>query len=112
MISMERVKRGVARYLDEEFTKKMTGWQKWVFGAGAALYLENASSEIQKLQEMPAVKTLGIVDEAGNIAVDKIYQQLKIQAQKGPITFTIPMIGSVTLNESDVDKLYTCIVQA
>jgi hypothetical protein len=109
---MDRVKRGVARYLDEEFTKKMTGWQKWVFGAASSMYIENAGEVILKVKEHPAVKTLGIMDESGNVAVDKIYQQLKAQAQKGPINFEIPMIGSLTLNESDVDKLYTCIVQA
>ena len=41
MVSMDRVKRGIAKYLDDEFTNKMSGWHKWVFGAGAAMLLEN-----------------------------------------------------------------------
>lgn len=112
MVSMDRVKRGLARYLDEEFTNKMNGWQKWVFGAAAAMFLENFSSTVQQLQENPVVKALGIFDGSGNVSIERIRQQLKVQAQKGPISFDIPMLGSVTLNETDVDKLYTFIMQA
>lgn len=112
MVSMDKVKRGLARYLDEEFTNKMTGWQKWVFGAGAAMFLENLTSIAQKLKSNPMVEYIGLLDESGNVAVERIYQQLRIQAQKGPITFEIPMLGSVTLRDTDVDKLYNYIMQA
>lgn len=112
MVSIDRVKRGIARYLDSELINKMTGWQKWVFGAGAAMYLENFGSTVSKLREHPMVNALGIINESGDIAVEKLYQQLRIQAQKGPITFDIPMIGHVTLSEVDVDKLYQYIMQA
>lgn len=112
MVSMERVKRGLARYLDEEFTNKMGGWQKWVFGAAAAMYLENFSAAMQHLQENPVVKALNLFDGSGNVSVERIHQQLTLQAQKGPITFDIPMLGSVTLSETDVNKLYTFIMQA
>lgn len=111
MVSIDRVKRGIARYLDSELIK-MTGWQKWVFGAGAAMYLENFASVVSKLREHPAVNALGIINETGDIAVEKLYQHLRIQAQKGPITFDVPMVGRITLSEADVDKLYQYIMQA
>lgn len=112
MVSMDKFKRGVARYLDEEFTNKMTGWQKWVFGAGSAMYLENLSTSMERLKNNELVKGLGILDENGNINVEKMHRYLQEQARKGPVTFTIPMIGTVTLSDSDVEKLYTLIMQA
>ena len=112
MVGMDRVKRGIARYIDDEFINKMSGWQKWVFGAGAAMYLENFAANMQKLAENPIVKSLGILDGAGNVAVERLHQQLRVQAQKGPITFDVPMMGTITLNETDVEKLYNYIMQA
>ena len=112
MISMDKVKRGIARYIDEEFTNKMSGWQKWVFGAGIAMFIENFTSNMQRLKENPVVKSLGLMDDMGNVAVERLHQQLKVQAQKGAVTFEIPMLGTVTLRENDVDKLYNYIMQA
>ena len=112
MVSIDKVKRGVARYLDEEFTNKMSGWQKWVFGASAGMYLENFSHTVERIGKNELVKGLGIIDEANNIDVDKLRKYFAAEAGKGPITFTAPMIGAVTLNAADIEKLYTCIMQA
>ena len=112
MVSIDKVKRGLARYLDEEFTNKMTGWQKWVFGVGAAMFLENLTSISQTLKRNPMVEYISLMDESGGVAVERIHQQLRIQAQKGPVTFDVPMLGSITLHESDVEKLYNYIMQA
>ena len=112
MVSIERVKRGAARYLDDEFTNKMSGWQKWVFGAGAGMYLENLGATVDRLHKSELVKGLGIMDDAGNIDTDKLRRYFLAEAQKGSITFDVPMIGRVTLNESDVEKLYRYIEEA
>lgn len=112
MISSEQIKRGAARYLDEEFTAKLTGWRKWAVGAGGAMALENLDSALLTLKENPAVRALNVLDEAGNVNIDRVYSYVLKEAQKGPVTFTVPVIGPVTLNERDVEKLYTCIVQS
>ena len=44
--------------------------------------------------------------------LDIPYTCLKTEASKGPVTTNIPLIGNVTLNETDVDKLYTLIKQS
>ena len=81
-------------------------------GAGAAMALGNLDASLSALREHPAVKALGSFDEAGNVDLDKIYTCLKTEAAKGPVTTNIPLIGNVTLNETDVDKLYTLIKQS
>lgn len=112
MVTLEQIQRGAARYVDEEFTAKLNGWQKWAVGAGAAMALENLEGTMRALQEHPAVKAMGVFDEAGDVDIDRIYAGLKAQAQKGAVTTRIPLIGDVTLNEMDVEKLYTFISQS
>lgn len=112
MVTLNQIKRGAARYIDEEFTAKLTGWRKWAVGAGGAMALENLDAALLTLKENPAVRALNVLDEAGNVDIDRIYSHVRAEAQKGFVTFSVPMIGAVTLNERDVEKLYTCIVQS
>ena len=112
MVSIDRIKRGVARYFDDEFTNKMSGWQKWVFGAGAAMYLENLGATVDRLRKNELVKGLGIMDEMGNVDLDKLRRYFLAEAQKGPITFNVPMLGAVTINDGDIEKLYRYIQEA
>lgn len=112
MIALDRVKRGAARYIDTEFTAKLTGWQKWAVGAGAALFLDNFNSAVERVKDNEAVKLLGVFGENNAVDVEKLYRYLKREADKSPITVSVPMLGAVTLNASDVEKLYTCIMQS
>ena len=112
MVTMDQIKRGAARYVDEEFTAKLSGWQRWAVGAGAAMALENLEVSMSGLLENHAVRAMGVLDEAGNVNLDRVYEAFKKQAQKGPVTFQAPLLGAVTINEQDVDKIYTCILQA
>ena len=112
MVTMDQIKRGAARYVDEEFTAKLSGWQRWAVGAGAAMALENLDVSMSGLRENLAVRAMGVLDEAGNVNLDRVYEAFKKQAQKGPVTFQAPLLGAVTINEQDVDKIYTCILQA
>lgn len=112
MVTMDQIKRGAARYVDEEFTAKLSGWQRWAVGAGAAMALENLEVSMSGLLENHAVRAMGVLDEAGNVDLDRVYEAFKKQAQKGPVTFQAPLLGAVTINEQDVDKIYTCILQA
>ena len=112
MVSIERVKRGAARFLDEEFTNKMTGWQKWVFGAAAGMYLENITTVAERLRSNELIKGLAIMDESGNVDVEKLYRHFYAEAQKGPVTFTVPVLGTVTMSGGDVEKLYRYIEEA
>ena len=112
MVTIDQIKRGAARYVDEEFTAKLSGWQRWAVGAGAAMALENLEVSMSNLQKSPAVRAMGVLDEVGNVDLDRVYEAFKKQAQKGPVTFQAPLLGAVTINEQDVDKIYTCILQA
>lgn len=110
MVSLAQAKNGAARYIETEFCRKLNGWQKWVFGAGAALLLENLESVVSKLRGNAVVEMMDIFAENGDVDIEKVYQYVKVEARKGSISFEAPILGVVTMDESDVDKLYTYIV--
>lgn len=109
MYEYNKVLNGVAKYIDTEIVDKISGWKKWVIGSGVGLALSNMTEVFNQLKSNEFVKLLNIIDKDDKIDVDKIYQELKKQALKGAITFDMPMLGPITLNERDVEKLYELI---
>lgn len=110
MVTLQQVQHGLSKYVSNELTSKMTGAQKWIFGAGAELYIGNIGSIFNKLKVHPMVSALGIIDEQDQIDIDKLYNVLLHQADNGPMTVDIPLAGAFTFNRSDVEKLYGYIV--
>ena len=109
MYNLGQVVGGISNYLDAEILGKITGWQKWIVGAGLGLSINKATNIFNELKNNAMIKTLEIIDDNDMIDVDTLYREVKKQARKGPITFNVPMIGNLTLNESDVDKIYNNI---
>lgn len=109
-VTLAQVQHGVERYISAEFLSKLSGVQKWVIDAAAAMYLANAGAIFENVKKNPLIAALGIIDEQDRIDVDKLYKNFKEAAKKGPATISVPLLGAVTLNESDVDKLYNFIV--
>ena len=112
MATVTQIQNGIAKYIDEEVVAAMPGWQKWVFGAGASIALNNLPATIERVKNTEVVKMLGVIDAQGNIDMAKIYQGVKKQSAKGPVTFEIPAMGKMTLNDADVDKIYRYITNA
>jgi hypothetical protein len=51
-----------------------------------------------------------IINDKDEIDIELIYREIKKQAQKSAVTVDIPLAGTLTLNEQDVDKLYGMIM--
>ena len=109
MATLAQVKAGAAAYIEQEIIAKIDGWQKWVAGAAVSMALNRADGIFDVLKQNPAIKLLGVIDDSGNIDIEALYTEFKRQAQRGPISFDVPMVGRLTLNESDVDKIYANI---
>lgn len=109
MYEYTKVLNGITTYIDREIVDKISGWQKWVVGSGIGIAMSNSTNVFNELKKNQFVKMLGVIDKDDKIDVEKIYKELKKQARKGAITFDVPLIGTMTLNEQDVDKLYQYI---
>lgn len=111
-VNIGQIQMGAASYIDDEIVSKISDWRRWVLGAGSSLYLAKAADIFAELKKQPYVTMLGIVDENDMVDLDALYNEFKKQASRGPITFEMPMIGPITLNEADVDKIYAAISRA
>lgn len=109
MYDLTHVINGLTKFIDNEILVKITGWQKWVIGAGAGMALSKSTNLFNEIKNNPMVKSLGVINNDDLIDVDTLYKELRKQAQKGAITFDVPMMGALTLNEHDVEKLYMYI---
>lgn len=110
MVTVAQVQSGIQKYINNEFLNKLTGVQKWAVDAFSAMYLLNAGNIFGSLKVNPLVAALGVIDEQDHIDIDKLYKHFKAAAGKSPATISVPLLGAVTLNEGDVDKLYNYIV--
>ena len=111
-VNVSQLQAGLTKYLDAEFMQKLTGVQKWVFGAAAAMMLGNFGGVYEKVMTNPVVAMMGVIDENEHIDIDKLYRYFKAEAQKSPASIQLPGIGMVTLTEQDVDRLYSYTVNS
>lgn len=109
MFEYNKVINGIAKYIDIEIVDKIGGWKKWVIGSVVGVTLSNGTEVFNQLKNNDFIKMLGIIDKNDKIDIDKIYKEMKKQAKKSSITFNVPMIGAMTLNEQDLDKMYEFI---
>lgn len=110
MVTVAQVQSGIQKYINNEFLNKLAGVQKWAVDALSAMYLLNSGNIFENLKANPFVAALGVIDEQDHIDIDKLYKHFKAAAGKSPATISVPLLGAVTLNEGDVDKLYNYIV--
>lgn len=95
-------------YIEHELVPTVTGWQKWIFGMGAGILMQKADKVYASIKDNKILHTLDLID-GDNIDVDLLYNELIKQANKGPVTIEIPLLGNLTLHRQDVDTLYNYI---
>lgn len=110
MYHYKEVIEGLVSFVDHELVPKMTGLNKWLFGTGAGIVAHKGEHIFHALKEIELLHTLELIEEE-KINVECIYKELLRQADKGEITIEIPMIGAITLDRSDVEKMYRYILE-
>lgn len=100
---------GLVEFVDHELVPKMTGLNKWIFGTGAGIVASKGEHIFHSLKEVPLLHTLDLID-GDMVNVECLYKELLRQADKGGVEVEIPMIGTIKLDKSDVEKLYRYIL--
>lgn len=112
MVSIDKIEKGVANYLDGELMPQLqnNGLEKVIIGTMASLMIRKSGAIIEGYKDNKVVKMLGIMDDNGNIDVDIIAEELKKNITKDGVKVDIPVIGALTFHKDDVDKLYDYIM--
>lgn len=110
MVTLAQVRTGLERYIEAEIISQIADWRKWVIGAAASMALDKSTDIFNQLKGNPMVKALGVIDDQDMIDIDRLHAEFAKQAQRGAITIDVPMLGALTLNAHDVDRLYQYIM--
>jgi len=111
-VPFEKVCAGLSRFFVEEVVPKMgAGQNPFLLGMADSIIRKKGPDFIQGMArpmlENPWLKRTGLVDEAGNVDVDTLYQAAKEQVSKTPecvIDLPYPL-GKLTLRNADIEKL-------
>ena len=112
-MEFERVIKGITKYLNNEIYAGMNDWQEMLARIAVSRMIGNTNNLKNALINNPFVRTFAIIDENGDVDVEGLMQDIKSQlAEKGKITFTLPMFGNFTFTPADVEKLHRDILEA
>lgn len=108
--STEQVVRGLISYADNEIIIKLPTSGKWLLGTVMGVATNKTANIIEDLKRNPVISMLGLVDSENNIDIDALISALKSSADKyGKLTVDVPMLGTMTFNTNDIERLRTYI---
>ena len=108
MVSMDKVQRGVATFLDRELMPTLEGWDKVLVGGGAGL----AVAKLPKIINMyPIASTLEIYDKASNqVDIDALYNAVMPYMGENALPLKIPYLGlTMKIGKPQIETLYKYI---
>ena len=105
MIPAQRIAAGAAAYIEREILPHLSMSKALIAGAAAALYLRQIDDIIAKIP-----KGMNITDEYGNVDLDAVCDALK-QNMHEPVPIDLPLIGRMTFDQAEIDKLRRYIME-
>ena len=108
MVTMEKVQRGLAAFIDRELIPSLSGWDKVLVGGGAGLAVAKLP---QMIAQYPIVATLGVYDKENNqVDIDTLYNAIVPYIGTEALPIKIPMLGiTVRMGRKEIDTLYKYI---
>lgn len=110
-VTIDQAMRGAVRFADNEIIPHLPGGKGICAGIALALIMDGGRSRILALREHPAVKLMQIMDEQGNIDLDRLYNAARPKFEN-KLSVSVPFIGELKFDQNDVDKLYKYIQEA
>ena len=111
MVTIDQAMRGAAKFADNEIIPHLPTGKGIGAGIALALIMDGGKAQLLKLRENPAVQMMGVMDEAGNIDLDKLYNAARPRFEN-KLTVSVPLLGDMRFDQNDVDKLYRYIQEA
>nr|DAZ70567.1 MAG TPA: odorant binding protein [Caudoviricetes sp.] len=111
MVTIDQAMRGAAKFADNEIIPHLPMGKGIGAGIALALIMDGGKAQLLKLRENPAVKMMGVMDEDGNIDLDRLYNAARPRFEN-KLTVSVPLLGDLRFDQNDVDKLYRYIQEA
>lgn len=109
MVTYEQFLNGLAKFIDTEIVPKMSGFKKLAFGVGSGIALKKGDNIFALIKDNELVHALDILDVNNNINIDMLKQEIDSKMGNERYDIEIPMIGVISLDKTDLNKIYTLI---
>lgn len=113
MVNAQQIKSGVTKYINSEILPHLSGLPKIGISAYVNLMSDKVPELMMQLRDQPGISILGVIDEEGNLDLDRLYKAVvPAMAEGEKIKLEIPMIGEFDLTKQDIDKLYKYVMNS
>ena len=112
MVTIDQAMRGVMRFADAEIGPHLPTGKAIGLGVALSLIAEGGRERLLALREDPLIKTMRVMDEGGNIDLDRLYNAARPRFDGQKLPITLPLIGELRFDTNDLDKLYKYIQEA
>lgn len=114
MVSVQKIQKGVAAYLDNELMPQLpaNGIEKVLAGTAMSLAIRKSGTIMEQLKDNKSVQMLGIMDAEGNIDLDVLAEELRKNIPIDGVRIDVPIIGGLTFHKEDVGKIQQYIKDA
>ena len=108
MVSIDRIEKGVAKYLDAELVPKLpeNSWKQFGVGVISGLVAKRGGAVLEAYKHHSALKAFGVVDDAGMFDMELLRDIAKERIPESGLAVDVPFVGTLKLYRADVDKLY------
>lgn len=117
MITIDKVKRGLANFADREIINKIPDvGKKILVGAALSLYLSNLDKLIMQYKDNAFVAALGVIHPDGGIDIERLAEAVKAYIPEEGAQINVDVVGlhlaDMKLHRSDVDNMLAHILSA
>lgn len=108
MVTIDQIEKGLASYVDTELAAMLPDGtiQKVVAATAVSLMIRKSGNYIAALKENQFVKMMDIFDEDGKLDIDTLAEAVKKNMPPKGVKIEVPMLGTLTVKEDDIDKLH------
>ena len=110
-VTIDQAMRAAVRFADSEIIPHLPGGKGIGAGIALALIMDGGREKLLVLRGHPAVKMMRVVDEQGNIDIDRLYNVARPKFEN-KLSVSVPFIGELKFDQNDVDNLYKYIQEA
>lgn len=116
MVSINQIEHGIGRWVDAELLPMLpTGGQydnikRIGVAAGAVYLIRKGRAALTSLQGSTFLKTLGAVDDNGDIDLEGIKEVLMEKIPETGIKVSVPILNEITFYKKDVASIYSYIM--
>lgn len=116
MVSINQIEHGIGRWVDAELMPLIpTGGQydnmkRIGVAAGAVYLIRKGKAALSSLQGNSLLKSLGTIDDNGDIDLDGIKEVLCEKIPESGVKITVPLLNEITFYKKDIEAIYSYIM--